>query len=110
MSKQQNKIYPTHTNEALLFWTIRQQSILNIIDDVCCEFFQKYETLPDLVFVNCGLMKQLDKEVACGGKQLCVDFQDIIWFYSSQTAQRVLPHAQYVVVAHTQMPGKSCTL
>ena len=115
MSKPQDtsqRIYPTHMNEALFFWQMRQESVIDAIREVCREFVELHNTIPDLIFVNASLLKQFDKEIAAqpGVKQLCIDHQDVIWFYSSLAAQRALPHAQYIIAAHTQMPGCSCSL
>ena len=113
MSKQQERgqrIYPKHPSEALFFWQMRQESILDAITEVSREFYDKHNTLPNLIFVNSLLMKHVDKEVEKRPKQLCIPTEDIIWFYSSPTAQRLLPECQYIIAAHTDMPGKSCSL
>jgi hypothetical protein len=106
------RIYPTHLSEALFFWEMRQESVIAAIREVCRQFVLTYERLPDLIFVNSALIKQFDKEIAAqpGIKQLCIESEDVIWFYSSAVAQRALPHAEYIVIAHTEMPGCSCSL
>lgn len=112
MSKSAQRIYPTHTNEALFFWQMRQESVIEAIQELCAQYCRQYNRLPDLVFVNTFLIDKFDKEVAeaNGRKTMCIEPEDVIWFYCSPEHAQVLLEAQFIVVAHSQLSGATCSI
>jgi hypothetical protein len=114
VSKSQDtgqRVYPTHMAEALFFWQMRQESLLDTIKDLCLQYYKQYNEMPDLICINHRLLKQFDKEImSTTAKQLCVDIRDIIWFYCTPKSENILAHAQFVMVSHTQIPGKVCSI
>lgn len=105
------RIYPLHANEALFFWQMRQESVVDAIREVCREYVYKYNMIPDLVFVNQCLADRLESEL--NKKELpplCVKFSDIIYFYCGPKHQDRLADAQFIVVSSTSDWSKVCSM
>ena len=124
MSKEEKKqpqatgrIVPTWPAEAELFYAMRNSNVVDIVQDLCAQFYQQYNATPDLIFLSTAITRQVEQAVYARSAQVgfdcepfCIPKRDIIWFYCSPAHARLLFDAEYMLVTHSKMQGAICSL
>jgi len=102
----------THPHEVFFFYRIKQGSVVEGILSTCEEFYQLYGCMPDGIAVNARLTLAFIREIRMNPTKqiLCIPNEDILWMYVPPWHAKMMPHAQWVVVTNSRLPGVACSL